>query len=54
MKLRSLFLFFVLAMALTLSSCEVIGDIFKGGIIVGILIVVLVIGLIIWIIRKVF
>jgi len=38
----------------TLTSCEVIGDIFKAGIWVGVIIVVLVIALIIWLVSKVF
>ena len=35
-----------------LSSCEVIGGIFKAGVWVGILIVVAIIGLIIWLIGR--
>lgn len=35
-----------------LSSCELIGDIFKSGVYVGILIVVVIIIFVIWIIRK--
>ncbi len=38
----------------TLTSCEVIGDIFKAGVWVGVIIVVLVIALVIWLIKKVF
>ncbi|WP_423147352.1 phosphatidate cytidylyltransferase [Rubrolithibacter danxiaensis] len=45
------FLFFGLIMLL--SSCEVIGDIFKAGVWVGVIIVVVVIALIIWLIRKI-
>ncbi len=36
----------------TVSSCEVIGGIFKAGVWVGVLLVVLVVGIIIWIIGK--
>jgi hypothetical protein len=36
-----------------LSSCEVIGGIFKGGMAVGILLVVVVIALIFWLVRKI-
>ena len=35
-----------------LSSCEVIGGIFKAGVWVGILIVVVIVGLIIWLIGR--
>ena len=42
-------LFFVLT---TLSSCEVIGGIFKAGVWVGVLLVVLVVGIILWVIGK--
>lgn len=38
----------------TLSSCELIGGIFKAGVWSGILIVVVVVALIIWILAKVF
>lgn len=36
----------------TFSGCQVIGDIFKAGVWVGIIIVIIVIALLIWIIRK--
>ncbi|HUS00438.1 MAG TPA: hypothetical protein VMY77_01855 [Chitinophagaceae bacterium] len=42
-------LFFVLT---TLNSCEVVGGIFKAGMWVGVLVVVLVVGIILWIIGK--
>ncbi len=42
-------LFVVLTM---MSSCEAIGGIFKAGVWVGILVVVLVVGIIIWVIGK--
>ncbi len=42
-------LFFLSA---TLTSCEIIGDIFKAGIWTGLIIVVLFVGLIIWIIGR--
>ena len=40
------------ALTLSLSSCEVIGDIFKAGVWTGLLIVAVVIVLVIWLIRK--
>jgi hypothetical protein len=42
-------LFFLITL---LSSCEVIGGIFKAGVWVGILIVVAIIGLIVWLIGR--
>jgi len=43
----------VLGLASTmLSSCELIGDIFQAGMYVGIFIVIAVIVLIVWIVRK--
>lgn len=42
-------LFFLIT---TLSSCEIIGGIFKAGVWVGVLLVILVIGIIFWIIGK--
>jgi len=42
----------VIAMAVTLSSCEVVGGIFKAGVGVGIFIVILVVILIIWLVSR--
>lgn len=42
-------LFFLIT---TMSSCEIIGGIFKAGVWVGVLLVVLVVGIIFWIIGK--
>ena len=36
----------------TLSSCEVIGGIFKAGVWVGVLVVVIVVGLILFLVGK--
>jgi len=36
----------------SLSSCELIGNIFKGGMYFGIILVVVVVALIIWLISK--
>ena len=40
----------VIALLLFLSSCSVIGGIFKAGAVVGIIAVVVIIGIIIWVI----
>jgi hypothetical protein len=52
MKTRQ-FVFSLLSILIpTLSGCAVIGDIFKAGMFVGVLAVVLIIGLIIFIVKK--
>ena len=43
----------LLAMLISLSSCEVIGGIFKAGVWSGVIVVVVVVGLIIFILAKV-
>lgn len=52
MKQYSLLWIFAIATAMTLSSCEVIGGIFKAGMWVGILVVVAVVGLILWLVGR--
>lgn len=42
----------MMAIMLSLSSCELIGDIFRAGMAVGIFVVVLVVALIIWLITR--
>jgi hypothetical protein len=51
-KSYSLLLALLTLITFTISSCEVIGDIFKAGVWVGILIVVLIVGVIFWLIGK--
>jgi len=45
---------FVLSLisAVSLTGCEVIGDIFKAGVWTGVLLVVLVIGIIVWLVTR--
>ncbi|WP_165499796.1 hypothetical protein [Pedobacter frigidisoli] len=38
----------------TLSSCELIGGIFKAGVWSGVIVVVIVVALLIWILSKIF
>jgi hypothetical protein len=45
-------LVFLLAMAISFSSCQVVEGIFKAGVWVGILIIVAIIALIFWLISK--
>jgi uncharacterized membrane protein YdbT with pleckstrin-like domain len=51
-KNNGFFLAFLFAIIITLSSCEAIGGIFKAGIWVGVVVVVLIVGIILWIISK--
>lgn len=46
------YFFFLAALATTLSGCSVIADIFKAGMVVGILFVVVIVALIMFLIRK--
>jgi hypothetical protein len=39
-------------LTLTMSSCELVGDIFEAGVWTGLIIVAVVIGLVIWIISR--
>lgn len=52
--MKKIQLFSVIALLMSLSSCQLVGDIFKAGVWVGVLIVVVVIGLIIFVISKLF
>ena len=52
MKRYSLLWMFALAMIMTLSSCQVVGGIFKAGVWVGILVVVVVVGIILWLVGR--
>ena len=51
MKTNSLLVALMVMMTL-LTSCEIIGDIFQAGVWVGVLIVVVVIGGVLWLISK--
>jgi hypothetical protein len=42
----------LLVVAMTLTSCEAIGDIFQAGMTVGIVVVIVVVILIIWLVSK--
>jgi len=52
MKQYSLLGLLALAMAMSFSSCQVVGGIFKAGVWVGILLVVLVVGVILWLVGR--
>jgi hypothetical protein len=44
---------YVLILAMTLSSCEVVGGIFKAGFWAAIILVVIVVAIILWIVNRV-
>lgn len=50
--LLSIFTFVLLA--LTFTGCELVGDIFEAGLWVGVILVVLVVVIIFWVIKKLF
>jgi hypothetical protein len=50
--MKNVIAFCFIAMLLTLTSCELIGDIFSAGMYTGIFVVVLVIILVIWLITR--
>lgn len=52
MKQYSFYGLCFLAMAMTLSSCEVVGGIFKAGFWTAIILIVLVVGLILWLVGR--
>lgn len=52
MKNRVIKISLFTALLLSLTGCEVIGDIFQAGMAVGIFVVVLVVLLIVWLLRK--
>ena len=52
MTMRKLYSVVALLAITLLSSCELIGDIFKAGAYTGIFIVVIIIALIIWLLSK--
>jgi hypothetical protein len=43
---------FVLLSTVALTGCEAIGDIFKAGVWVGVVLVMLVIGIIVWLVTR--
>jgi hypothetical protein len=52
MKKYAQFWILALALTMTLSSCEVIGGIFKAGFWTAIILIVLVVGLILWLVGR--
>lgn len=52
-NLQAYFFAFMLILTMTLSSCDVIGDIFQAGMWTAVIIIVIVIALIMWLLRKI-
>ncbi|MCD6063040.1 MAG: hypothetical protein K0R82_951 [Flavipsychrobacter sp.] len=52
--MKKLSLATLLLLAVSLTGCELIGDIFEAGVWAGILLVVVVVGLILFVLRRVF
>ncbi len=52
--MKKLSIFGLLAILISLTSCELIGDIFEAGVWVGVLLVVGVVGLVIFLISRLF
>jgi len=48
-------LFALLPLLVTgLTGCELVGDIFRAGMWVGVILVIVIIGVVLWILRKIF
>jgi hypothetical protein len=45
-------LLLVLLSSVTLGACELVGDVFQAGLVVGIIVVLLVVAIIGWVIRR--
>lgn len=52
MKQNTLLTAILVSVAVLFSSCEAIGDIFKAGMWVGVIVVVLIVALVLWLIGK--
>lgn len=52
MKLKYTFWLLIMLLGVSLTSCEIVGGIFKAGMWTGFIIIVVVIALIIWILSK--
>ena len=53
MKNRIVYLSVFAVLLTMMTGCELAGDIFEAGMWVGIIVVVLVVGLILWLLRKI-
>jgi hypothetical protein len=49
---HSWYLLLLLLSTMALAGCEVIGDIFQAGVWVGVVLVLLVIGIIVWLVTR--
>ncbi|GAB3538716.1 hypothetical protein GCM10027443_34230 [Pontibacter brevis] len=51
-NIRVYFMTLLILLTFTLSSCEVIGDIFKAGMWTALIIIVIIVLIVVWIFRK--
>jgi uncharacterized membrane protein YkvI len=49
---RTLAFILLVISTMTLAGCEIIGNIFEAGVWVGVILVVLVIGLVVWLLSR--
>jgi hypothetical protein len=52
MKHSSYLFILLLLSAVVLTGCEMIGDIFQAGVWTGVFLVILIIGIVVWFLRK--
>jgi len=52
-NIRTYYLLFFILLTFTLSSCELIGDIFEAGMWTALIIIVLIVLLVTWLFRKI-
>lgn len=50
--MKKIYVMSIVAMLMALSSCQVVGDIFKAGVWVGILLVFIVVVVIVWLFSR--
>ena len=52
--MKNWFIVPLLVLLVSLSGCELVGDIFEVGVWTGIIIVVIIVALVLWLLRKLF
>jgi len=52
MRTKQLLAVLIILLSTTLTSCQAIGDVFKAGMWVGVIVVVAIIALVLWLIGK--
>ena len=49
---RTLMLMLLMIWTTTLGGCEIVGDIFEAGVWVGVILVILIVGLVVWLFAR--